>query len=125
MDKSYYPFYICVATRKFFFILDPHKHNRIRIIDVLFSGLLDDLLELRNNGDGYDHNDSNNHQPHHHQQQQQQTTNTGNRNQSIIDNFNFVKNSSSSLRHYWYTVIVKKKFIFFIGTRLADTSDRL
>ncbi|KAH9506121.1 Serine/threonine-protein phosphatase 2A regulatory subunit B'' subunit gamma [Dermatophagoides farinae] len=99
MDKSYYPFYICVATRKFFFILDPHKHNRIRIIDVLFSGLLDDLLELRNNGDGYDHNDSNNHQPHHHQQQQQQTTNTGNRNQSIIDNFNWFS-AANTIRLY-------------------------
>ncbi|OTF80520.1 hypothetical protein BLA29_007442 [Euroglyphus maynei] len=60
MDKSYYPFYICVTARKFFFILDPHKHNRIRIIDVLFSGLLDELLELRNVVSN--------------QQQQQQTT---------------------------------------------------
>lgn len=106
MDKSYYPFYICVATRKFFFILDPHKHNRIRIIDVLFSGLLDDLLELRNNGDGYDHNDSNNHQPHH-QQQQQQTTNTGNRNQSIIDNFNWFSAANTIRLYNMYIEYVK------------------
>ncbi|XP_075677885.1 LOW QUALITY PROTEIN: serine/threonine-protein phosphatase 2A regulatory subunit B'' subunit gamma-like [Dermatophagoides pteronyssinus] len=74
MDKSYYPFYICVATRKFFFILDPHKHNRIRIIDILFSGLLDDLLELRND---YPKDSSN--------QQQQTKMATGNRNQTIDD----------------------------------------
>lgn len=73
MDKSYYPFYICVATRKFFFILDPHKHNRIRIIDILFSGLLDDLLELRND---YPKDSSN---------QQRTKMATGNRNQTIDD----------------------------------------
>ncbi|UXI17274.1 fork head domain transcription factor slp2-like [Sarcoptes scabiei] len=47
LDRSYYPFYVCVVVRKFFFFLDPNRHNRIKIIDILFSGFLDELLELR------------------------------------------------------------------------------
>ncbi|CAG2120320.1 unnamed protein product, partial [Medioppia subpectinata] len=47
LDKAFHPFYICIAVRKFFFFLDPHKHNKIKIVDILGSGFLDDLLELR------------------------------------------------------------------------------
>lgn len=48
LDTSYYQFYTCIAVRKFFFFLDPLKYNKIKIIDILCSGFLDELLELRN-----------------------------------------------------------------------------
>jgi len=48
LDKSYHPFYTCVAVRKFFFFLDPHKYNKIKIPDILCSGFLDQLFQLRN-----------------------------------------------------------------------------
>ena len=47
MDESFYPFYVCVAVRKFFFFLDPHRTSRIKITDILRSGFVDRLLELR------------------------------------------------------------------------------
>jgi hypothetical protein len=47
MDKSFVPFYVCTAVRKFFFFLDPNKSGRVKILDVLCSGLIDDLLDVR------------------------------------------------------------------------------
>ena len=47
MEENFYPFYVCIAVRKFFFFLDPHRTSRIKINDVLYSGFLDTLLELR------------------------------------------------------------------------------
>ncbi|VEL31367.1 unnamed protein product [Protopolystoma xenopodis] len=47
MEKSFYTFYLCTAVRKFFFFLDPLRAGRIRISDILASGFLDSLLELR------------------------------------------------------------------------------
>jgi len=48
LDARYHPFYSCIAVRKFFFFLDPHRHKRVKIADILCSGFLDELLELRN-----------------------------------------------------------------------------
>ncbi|KAH9400556.1 Serine/threonine-protein phosphatase 2A regulatory subunit B'' subunit gamma [Tyrophagus putrescentiae] len=48
LDTSYYQFYTCIAVRKFFFFLDPLKYNKVKITDILCSGFLDELLELRN-----------------------------------------------------------------------------
>lgn len=47
LHESFYPFYICTATRKFVFFLDPNGTGHIRISDILVSGFLDDVLQLR------------------------------------------------------------------------------
>ena len=47
LEETYYPFYFCIAVRKFFFFLDPHKSGKIKITDILESGFLDDILEVR------------------------------------------------------------------------------
>ncbi|KAI3380412.1 hypothetical protein SNEBB_007882 [Seison nebaliae] len=47
LSTTLYNFYSMVVVRKFFFFLDPMKLRRIRISDILVSGYLDDLLELR------------------------------------------------------------------------------
>ena len=47
LEKSFHPFYVCTAVRKFFFFLDPGKTGKIKIQDVLACSFLDDLLELR------------------------------------------------------------------------------
>ena len=47
LEKSFHPFYVCTAVRKFFFFLDPSKTGKIKIQDVLACSFLDDLLELR------------------------------------------------------------------------------
>ncbi|KAL5464138.1 hypothetical protein EMCRGX_G033105 [Ephydatia muelleri] len=47
LEKTFYPFYVCTAVRKFFFFLDPMHTGKIRIQDILACGFLDDLLELR------------------------------------------------------------------------------
>jgi len=49
MDPSFEPFYICTAIRKFFFFLDPQRKLKIKIVDILASGLIDDILDVRNN----------------------------------------------------------------------------
>lgn len=38
---------MCTAVRKFFFFLDPMRAGRVRITDILASGFLDAMLELR------------------------------------------------------------------------------
>ncbi|XP_050438348.1 serine/threonine-protein phosphatase 2A regulatory subunit B'' subunit gamma-like [Adelges cooleyi] len=47
LEKTFYAFYSCMAVRKFFFYLDPLRTGKIRIVDILSCGFLDDLLELR------------------------------------------------------------------------------
>ena len=47
LEKSFHPFYVCTAVRKFFFFLDPLRTGKIKIQDVLAYSFLDDLLELR------------------------------------------------------------------------------
>ena len=47
LEKSFYSFYVCTGVRKFFFYLDPLRTGRIKILDILSCGFLDDLLELR------------------------------------------------------------------------------
>ncbi|XP_055372665.1 serine/threonine-protein phosphatase 2A regulatory subunit B'' subunit gamma-like [Condylostylus longicornis] len=47
LENSFHSFYVCTAVRKFFFFLDPLRTGKIRIRDILASGFLDDLLELR------------------------------------------------------------------------------
>ncbi|BHF81181.1 Serine/threonine-protein phosphatase 2A regulatory subunit B'' subunit gamma [Sparganum proliferum] len=47
IDKAFQTFYVCTATRKFFFFLDPLRAGRVRISDILASGFLDAMLELR------------------------------------------------------------------------------
>ena len=47
LEKSFHPFYVCTAVRKFFFFLDPYRTGKIKIQDVLACSFLDDLLELR------------------------------------------------------------------------------
>ncbi|XP_050529948.1 serine/threonine-protein phosphatase 2A regulatory subunit B'' subunit gamma-like [Daktulosphaira vitifoliae] len=47
LEKTFYAFYACMVVRKFFFYLDPLHTGKIRIVDILSCGFLDDLLELR------------------------------------------------------------------------------
>ncbi|KAG8224440.1 hypothetical protein J437_LFUL001393 [Ladona fulva] len=47
LEKSFHSFYQCTAVRKFFFFLDPLCTGRVRIQDVLASGFLDEINELR------------------------------------------------------------------------------
>lgn len=47
LEESFYSFYVCTAVRRFLFFLDPKRLGRVRIVDILASGFLDDLLELR------------------------------------------------------------------------------
>lgn len=47
LEKSFYSFYVCTAVRKFFFFLDPLRTGRVKITEILASGFLDQLIELR------------------------------------------------------------------------------
>ncbi len=47
LEEAFHSFYVCTAVRRFLFFLDPKRQNRVRIVDILASGFLDDLLELR------------------------------------------------------------------------------
>ncbi|CAL8102838.1 unnamed protein product [Calicophoron daubneyi] len=47
LEPSFQTFYVCTAVRKFFFFLDPMRAGRVRITDILASGFLDSMLELR------------------------------------------------------------------------------
>ncbi|CAF4546892.1 unnamed protein product, partial [Didymodactylos carnosus] len=47
LQETFYKFYVCTAVRKFFFFLDPLRTGKIAIPDILCSGFLDKLLELR------------------------------------------------------------------------------
>lgn len=46
MDSNLLPFYLVTAARKFFFFLDINRMERIKIIDILASGLIDELLDV-------------------------------------------------------------------------------
>jgi serine/threonine-protein phosphatase 2A regulatory subunit B'' len=46
IEEELEPFYICGAIRKFFFFLDPKRVGKVRIVDILSSMLLDELLEV-------------------------------------------------------------------------------
>lgn len=43
----FYSFYVCMVVRKFFFYLDPLRTGKIRIVDILSCGFLDELLEVK------------------------------------------------------------------------------
>lgn len=47
LEPSFHNFYVCTAVRKFLFFLDTTRAGRVRILDVLASSFLDELLELR------------------------------------------------------------------------------
>ena len=47
LQETFYKFYVCTAVRKFFFFLDPLRTGRIAIPDILCSGYLDKLLEVK------------------------------------------------------------------------------
>ncbi|CAF0877830.1 unnamed protein product [Brachionus calyciflorus] len=47
LEKSFYSFYVCTAVRKFFFYLDPLRTGKVKITEILASGFLDQLIELR------------------------------------------------------------------------------
>ncbi|CAH8435335.1 unnamed protein product [Schistosoma turkestanicum] len=47
LEPTFQTFYVCTAVRKFFFFLDPLRSGRVRITDILSSGFLDSMLELR------------------------------------------------------------------------------
>ncbi len=51
LEDGFHSFYICTAVRKFLFFLDPKRLGKVRIVDILASGFLDDLLELRDEED--------------------------------------------------------------------------
>lgn len=44
LEEEFYPFYVCIATRRFFFFLDPFKSGKVKICDILDSGFLEDLV---------------------------------------------------------------------------------
>jgi serine/threonine-protein phosphatase 2A regulatory subunit B'' len=47
LERSFYSFYVCTAVRKFFFFLDPLRSGKVKITEILSSGFLDQLIELR------------------------------------------------------------------------------
>jgi serine/threonine-protein phosphatase 2A regulatory subunit B'' len=47
LEKSFYSFYVCTAVRKIFFFLDPLRTGKVKITEILASGFLDQLIELR------------------------------------------------------------------------------
>ena len=47
LQENFYPFYVFTAVRKFFFFLDPRRTGKVRVVDVLESPILEELLELR------------------------------------------------------------------------------
>jgi serine/threonine-protein phosphatase 2A regulatory subunit B'' len=47
LERSFYSFYVCTAVRKFFFFLDPLRSGKVKITEILASGFLDQLIELR------------------------------------------------------------------------------
>lgn len=59
LESTFMNFYICTAVRRFLFFLDPKRLGRVRIVDILVSGFLDDLLELRDNGGSKNDNSGN------------------------------------------------------------------
>lgn len=46
MDPTLEPFYLCAATRKFFFFLDPRRIDKVQIAAIISSLLLDDIFEV-------------------------------------------------------------------------------
>lgn len=47
INNDLYPYYACLATRKFFFFLDPLKREHIPINKILQSPILSELFEMR------------------------------------------------------------------------------
>jgi serine/threonine-protein phosphatase 2A regulatory subunit B'' len=47
LGSEFYPFYVCTAVRKFFFFLDPGRHGKIGIRQLITSPILAELFELR------------------------------------------------------------------------------
>ncbi|KRX77322.1 Serine/threonine-protein phosphatase 2A regulatory subunit B'' subunit gamma, partial [Trichinella nativa] len=47
IDESLMPFYTCMGYKRFFFFLDRKRVGKIRITDMIASGFVDELLELR------------------------------------------------------------------------------
>ncbi|XP_017104902.2 serine/threonine-protein phosphatase 2A regulatory subunit B'' subunit gamma-like isoform X3 [Drosophila bipectinata] len=48
LEPSFEIFYVCTVVKKFFFFLDPLHTGRIRIEDAIITGMLSEVLELRN-----------------------------------------------------------------------------
>jgi serine/threonine-protein phosphatase 2A regulatory subunit B'' len=59
LERSFYSFYVCTAVRKFFFFLDPLRTGKVKITEILSSGFLDQLIELRDEDISKDHLESN------------------------------------------------------------------
>lgn len=59
LEKSFYSFYVCTAVRKFFFYLDPLRTGKVKITEILASGFLDQLIELRDEELNKEHLESN------------------------------------------------------------------
>lgn len=49
IERWFIPYYLCTVSRRFFFFLDPIRIGRVRICDILASGLLESFFAL-----GYD-----------------------------------------------------------------------
>lgn len=47
VTREFLPYYLLIATRKFFFFLDPRRTGKIFIKDILTSPILSDLYDLR------------------------------------------------------------------------------
>lgn len=59
LERSFYSFYVCTAVRKFFFFLDPLRTGKVKITEILASGFLDQLIELRDEELSKEHLESN------------------------------------------------------------------
>ncbi|KAM7539403.1 hypothetical protein Aperf_G00000051650 [Anoplocephala perfoliata] len=46
IERWFIPFYLCTVSRRFFFFLDPIRVGRVRICDILASGMLETLRDL-------------------------------------------------------------------------------
>ena len=59
LERSFYSFYVCTAVRKFFFFLDPLRTGKVKITEILASGFLDQLIELRDEDLSKEHLETN------------------------------------------------------------------
>jgi serine/threonine-protein phosphatase 2A regulatory subunit B'' len=59
LERSFYSFYVCTAVRKFFFFLDPLRTGKVKITEILSSGFLDQLIELRDEEISKEHLENN------------------------------------------------------------------
>ena len=59
IEEPFYNFYVCTASRKFFFFLDPSRTGKVKIKDIVYSSILSELFELRDEELAEDYEETN------------------------------------------------------------------